>query len=77
MILNEPEASLHPSLLDALARLMLHASRGCQIVVVSHSERLIESLRSSWDVREVKLEKRLSATCIADHDPPRWVWPKR
>lgn len=77
MILNEPEASLHPSLLDALARLLLHASRSCQIVVVSHSERLIESLRSSWDVREVVLEKRLSETCIQDHDPPRWVWPKR
>lgn len=77
MILNEPEASLHPSLLDALARLLLHASRSCQIVVVSHSERLIERLRSSWDVREGTLEKRLSETCVVDHDPPRWVWPKR
>jgi predicted ATPase len=77
MILNEPEASLHPSLLDALARLLRRASRSCQIVVVSHSERLIESLRSGWEVREVTLEKRLSETCITDHEPPRWVWPKR
>jgi len=77
MMLNEPEASLHPSLLDALARLLRRASRSCQIVVVSHSERLIESLRSGWEVREVTLEKRLSETCITDHEPPRWVWPKR
>jgi len=77
MILNEPEASLHPSLLDALARLLRRASRSCQIVVVSHSDRLIESLRSGWEVREVTLEKRLSETCITDHEPPRWVWPKR
>ena len=77
MILNEPEASLHPSLLDALARLLRRASRSCQIVVVSHSERLIESLRAGREVREVTLEKRLSETCITDHEPPRWVWPKR
>jgi predicted ATPase len=59
------------------ARLLRRASRSCQIVVVSHSERLIESLRSGWEVREVTLEKRLSETCITDHEPPRWVWPKR
>lgn len=34
MILNEPEASLHPSLLDALARLLIEASHRSQIVLV-------------------------------------------
>ena len=77
MILNEPEASLHPSLLDALARLLVLASRRTQIVLVSHSERLIDSLRGEYSVHEIALSKRLGETLIEDHDPPRWVWPKR
>jgi len=77
MILNEPEASLHPSLLDALARLLIRASRQTRIVVVSHSETLISSLRDAYDVHEIALCKRLGETRIEDHDPPRWVWPTR
>ena len=77
MILNEPEASLHPSLLGALARLLVQASRQTQIVLVSHSERLIATLRAEHGVHEIALSKRLGETRIEDHDPPRWVWPKR
>lgn len=77
MILNEPEASLHPSLLDALARLLVEASRRCQIVLVSHSERLIESLTDEHAVREITLFKQLGETQIEAHDPPRWNWPAR
>ena len=77
MILNEPESSLHPSLLDALARLLVRASRRTQIVLVSHSERLIDSLRAEYSVREIALSKRLGETRIEEYDPPRWVWPKR
>jgi predicted ATPase len=77
MILNEPEASLHPSLLDALARLLAQASRQCQIILVSHSERLIDSLRADYAVHEIALSKRLGETRVEDHDPPRWIWPKR
>ena len=77
MILNEPEASLHPSLLDALARLLKLASRHCQIVLVSHSERLIEALRENYGVHEIALNKDLGETQVENYDPPRWVWPKR
>jgi predicted ATPase len=77
MILNEPEASLHPCLLDALARLLVRASRQTQIVLVSHSERLIDSLRAEYPIHEIALCKRLGETGIEDRDPPRWVWPKR
>lgn len=77
MILNEPEASLHPSLLDALARLLARASRQCQVVLVSHSERLIDSVRSTYDVHEIALSKRLGETRVEGHDPPPWIWPKR
>lgn len=77
MILNEPEASLHPSLLEALARLLVEASRRSQIVLVSHSERLIASLRQARGLHEIALSKRLGETQSEDQDPPRWVWPKR
>lgn len=77
MILNEPEASLHPSLLGALARLLIEASRRSQIVLVSHSERLIAGLRQAPGLKEVSLSKTLGETHVADQDAPRWAWPKR
>src|SRR5204863_2842964 len=44
MVLNEPETSLHPDLLPALARLIIAASEQSQLIVVSHARILIESL---------------------------------
>lgn len=44
MVLNEPETSLHPDLLPALARLIMRASQRCQVWVVSHASRLIAAL---------------------------------
>ncbi|MEO6216249.1 MAG: AAA family ATPase [Sphingomonas sp.] len=77
MILNEPEASLHPSLLDALARLLRKAAQSCQIILVSHSERLVEALCEEEDVRRILLEKAFGETKVSDEDGPRWVWPSR
>jgi len=77
MILNEPEASLHPSLLGALARLLSKAARNCQIILVSHSERLVEALCEQEDVRRILLEKAFGETIVSDADSPRWVWPSR
>lgn len=77
MILNEPEASLHPSLLDALARLLIEASHRSQIVLVSHSDRLISGLRTARDLQEITLSKVMGETHVEDHKAPRWVWPKR
>jgi len=77
MILNEPEASLHPSLLGALARLLSKAARNCQIILVSHSERLVEALCEQEDVRRILLEKAFGETIASDADSPRWVWPSR
>jgi len=77
MILNEPEASLHPSLLGALARLLSKAARSCQIILVSHSERLVEALCEEEDVRRILLEKAFGETKVSDEDGPRWVWPSR
>ncbi|MBB3949087.1 AAA family ATPase [Aureimonas jatrophae] len=77
MVLNEPEASLHPDLMQPLARLLWQASRACRIVVVSHSAALIAALGREGEAGEIRLEKRFGETVAPDVDPPRWEWPKR
>ncbi|KAB0678130.1 AAA family ATPase [Aureimonas leprariae] len=77
MVLNEPEASLHPSLMSPLARLLASASANCRIVLVSHSEMLIDALREEGGIKEIRLEKSFGETGAPDVDPPRWIWPKR
>src|SRR6266702_132349 len=80
MILNEPETSLHPDLLPALARLIARASTHSQVLVVSHAARLIAALEHEDESRSIVLEKHFGATRIADaddRDMPAWKWPAR
>ena len=77
MILNEPEASLHPDLLPALARLIAQASERSQIIVVSHSVDLVDRLTVDLGAKRIMLEKQLGETIIADEDMPAWNWPSR
>ncbi|MDC7806336.1 AAA family ATPase [Luteimonas sp BLCC-B24] len=46
-VLNEPETSLHPDLLPALARLITAAAKRTQVRVVSHASRLIAALEQA------------------------------
>jgi predicted ATPase len=80
LVLNEPETSLHPDLVPALARLIIAASGQSQVVVVTHNEALITALSREKDVRAIALEKELGETVIAGLrllDKPRWEWPSR
>jgi predicted ATPase len=80
MVLNEPETSLHPDLLPALARLIALASERTQIVVVSHSSSLIESLEKNESCRRLHLEKSFGETMLAGQtkfNTPKWEWPSR
>jgi predicted ATPase len=84
LVLNEPETSLHPDLLPALGRLVAHAARSSQVIVVSHAARLIAALEDAAAdgiaLQPVVLEKRLGETRIANLDMseiPRWAWPAR
>ena len=77
MVLNEPESSLHPSLMPPLARLLAHASHRCQIVVVSHNEALIDALRAGSGMGEIRLGKEFGETATPALAAPRWTWPKR
>jgi predicted ATPase len=79
MVLNEPETSLHPDLLPALARLVIGASKNSQVWVVSHAARLISALEEHGDCRSIRLEKELGETRIegqAPLDAPPWHWPE-
>ncbi|MGY4412569.1 putative ATPase [Bradyrhizobium sp. LB7.1] len=62
--LNEPETSLHPSLLAPLARLIAKASRRADIWIVTHSEQLMEALRSESSVPLRRVIKSKGATAI-------------
>ncbi len=49
--LNEPEASLHPDMLEPLADMIAAAAKRSQIWIVTHSERLAEAVSQRCGVR--------------------------
>jgi len=80
MILNEPETSLHPDLLPALARLIEKASKRTQVWVVSHASRMIAALKEAQSCNAITLVKELGETTIEGQgllDQPSWKWPER
>lgn len=62
--LNEPESSLHPDLLEPLARLIVSASQWTQVWLVTHSERLAAALQEHGGVQPRTVEKRRGETWI-------------
>ncbi|VVJ19376.1 Split AAA-ATPase protein PA0787 [Amycolatopsis camponoti] len=80
LVLNEPETSLHPDLLPALAALIATAAKETQLVVVSHASPLIRALSEIADVGTLELEKENGETKLVGQgrlDRPSWHWPKR
>jgi predicted ATPase len=78
MVLNEPETSLHPDLLPALARLIIRASADTQVWVVSHAKRMISELAKHQACHSIKLEKDLGQTQVKGQgllETPPWHWP--
>jgi predicted ATPase len=80
MVLNEPETSLHPDLLDALARLIARASERSQVIVVTHAQRLIAALSEQQGCHSIMLEKIFGETSVVGMNKlraPAWHWPSR
>ncbi len=80
MVLNEPETSLHPDLLGALARLIARASEHSQVIVVTHAQRLIAALSEQKGCHSIVLEKTFGETSIVGMNElgaPAWHWPSR
>jgi predicted ATPase len=80
LVLNEPETSLHPELIQPLSGLIAAGSEGTQVVVVSHSRQLIDALGHDAEPTRIELVKELGETRIEGQgrfDRPAWQWPKR
>src|SRR5271167_1628006 len=81
MVLNEPETSLHPSLVGPLASLIRVAAAHTQVVVVTHSRSLLECLSDGADeALETELYKDFGETRITGQSlltTPPWDWGKR
>jgi predicted ATPase len=78
LVLNEPESSLHPSLLEPLARLIAAASRRSQVWVIAHAPALVEALAAQPGCLHHRLEKELGATVLPGQtvlERARWRWP--
>ncbi|WP_116949368.1 AAA family ATPase [Jiangella endophytica] len=78
MVLNEPETSLHPHLVPALAELVVTAHETTQIVVVTHSHALIDHIGAA--AARVELVKETGDTRIEGQDRfdrPSWNWGSR
>ncbi len=76
MVLNEPEGSLHPNLLEPLARMIAAASLRSQIIVVSHAQALVEAL-AEHGAQMLAPEKEAGETIVRDINVPAWEWPER
>ncbi|MEO6115378.1 MAG: AAA family ATPase [Pseudolysinimonas sp.] len=79
LVLNEPETSLHPSLLEPLGELITRAAERSQLIVVSHSAPLVSALASRGSLVH-ELAKRDGETVLAGQralDEPLWHWPSR
>lgn len=79
-VLNEPEASLHPDLMPALAGLISRASESSQLIVVTHSAALAAQLERQARVNAIGLTKAEGQTTIVGQgmlDQPSWHWPTR
>ncbi|OBJ47804.1 AAA family ATPase [Mycobacterium asiaticum] len=81
MVLNEPETSLHPSLVGPLASLIRIAADHTQVVVVTHSAALREALNTGAEgTVEIELYKDFGETRITGQGlltTPPWDWGKR
>lgn len=78
MVINEPETSLHPDLLPALANLIIKASHSTQVWVVSHAKPLIAALTKAEGCNAIHLNKHFGQTTIKGQDiltTPSWHWP--
>lgn len=78
LVLNEPETSLHPELIDPLARLLARISHIAQMIVVTHSLPLATALRAIEGTMSFTLAKELGETVVIEQHPrPAWNWPSR
>jgi predicted ATPase len=65
LALNEPETSLHPDLLEPLAKQMVIAARNAQLWVVTHSLKLAESVERQSGESPIRVQLEHGETRVA------------
>ena len=56
LALNEPETSLHPDLIDPLARLIVRSSKYTQLWITTHSKALAEKVEEHSGIPRIELK---------------------
>lgn len=77
IVLNEPESSLHPSLLEPLGGLVRAAAERTQVLTVSHAPALVDALP---EPARVELQRSDAETTVVGQgflDVPAWNWGSR
>lgn len=74
MVINEPEASLHPDLMPPLAELIVKASHDTQILIVTHSRELAKEVASKCDAKVINLVNSNGATQVIGQETSNRVW---
>ena len=73
-LLDEPEVSLHPELLSLLADLFREASKRTQLVIATHSDRLVRFLKPSEVVAMDSTDEGMAQLTWADRlDLDEWL----
>jgi predicted ATPase len=73
-LIDEPEVSLHPELLSLLADLLREASQRSQLIVATHSDRLIRFLEPSEVLLVNSTDEGMSTVSWADQlDLAEWL----
>jgi predicted ATPase len=78
LVLNEPKNSLHPDLLQPLARQIVAVAAQTQVWVVAHAAALIEALGEAEGCRVLQLERQQGATVLPGQtvlERAAWRWP--
>lgn len=70
LALNEPETSLHPDLIDALARLIVRASSATQLWITTHSQPLAAAIEQHSRIPRVQLTMMEGETKVAGRKDP-------
>lgn len=74
LVLNEPEASLHPGVLEPLAALIAKVPHETQIIVVTHAQPLARAIAVECDAKTVELVRFEDETRRAGEDSGKRVW---
>jgi len=74
LILNEPETSLHTDLLAPLAELISRVPASTQLLIVTHSQTLVEEIAARREARIVELVTYKGQTRPAEEATAKRVW---